>query len=573
MRRVSVFLILLFSAGLACQALVPATPTPTPVPPSPTLTATVTPSPSPSATLTSLPIELLLEMPDPAAFDVRLHPDGGLYVGDRVSMEVIAPPDLDLGADYSVQVATDEGEILGEAAFAPFGIGGRQQATLEWMWDTDGLEAGAHDLSISILPGDLTWTETVTLLPQDLLSPPESLAHWAVEESDCCLVYYLTDTAAARDLEALLVSADEQADDLTARLSMDFVEPIEITLMSRVIGHGGFATGEIYISYLDRNYTGSDFDLVLHHEMVHILDARLGGELRPSILAEGLAVYLTGGHFKPEPLMPRAAALLELIDPQSGSDWYLPLELLIDDFYTAQHEIGYLQAGALVEYMVDTWGWEAFSSFYRDIRYPRGGKHSTAIEDALKVHYGFSLAELETRFKEALRSEEVTQAFRDDVRLTVAFYNTARRYQQAMDPSAYFLTAWLPDGPAMRQYGIVSDLIRHPSSPEHITLEALLVSAEGFLRAGRYRDAGWTIRAVDMVLTAMEEVEADPWTAHPMAASYYQIVSLMLEQGYLVQQIQEWDQGVAVKALESSAELITIQLDWVEGGWQMDRGQ
>ena len=571
MRRASLLLVLLLLITLACRAVVPVTPTPIPLLPSATTTASATSYPHPTAT--PAPTKSSLDIPYPAAFEIRLHPDGGLYVGDRVSIEVIAPQKADLGAEYSVQVSTPDGEVLGEAAFAPFGIGGRQQATLEWIWDTAGVEAGAHDLSISILPGDVSWTETVTLLAQDLLGYPESDAQWAVEESDCCLVYYFTDTAAERDIQALLESADEQAQHVTGQLGIDFTEPIEITLMSRTVGHGGFATGEIYISYLDRNYAGSDFDLVLHHEMVHILDARLGGELRPAIFAEGLAVYLSGGHFKPEPLMPRAAALLDLIDPKSGSDWYLPLDILVDDFYNSQHEIGYLQAGALVEFMVETWGWEAFSSFYRDMHHPHGGKHSTAIEEALAIHLGITLAELEIQFKEALWAQEVTQAYRDDVRLTVAYYNAARRYQQAMDTSAYFLTAWLPNGPAMRQYGIVADLLRHPSSLEHITLEALLVSVDEYLQTGRYKEAGWAIGAVNRVLNAMEQDEAEPLLANPIAVSYYEIVKMMVEEGYRVQQVQDQGESVWVLVNESGPELITIQLDWVEGQWQMERGQ
>ena len=90
----------------------------------------------------------------------------------------------------------------------------------------------------------------------------------------------------------------------------DFSEPLVVTLMPRVLGQGGFASSEMYISFLDRNYAGNMLEMVLHHEMVHILDNRLGGEMRPTILIEGLAVYLSGGHYKLEDLIPRAAALL-----------------------------------------------------------------------------------------------------------------------------------------------------------------------------------------------------------------------------------------------------------------------
>ncbi len=134
-------------------------------------------------------------------------------------------------------------------------------------------------------------------------------------------------------------------------------------LLPRLLGHGGFASREIAVSYLDRNYMAGDEATILHHEIIHILDSRLGGDLRPSALVEGLAVYLSGGHFKPEPILPRAAALLPAepgcvawsagstpLPPSApaegcGIDGYIPLRRLIDNFYFEQHEIGYLEAG------------------------------------------------------------------------------------------------------------------------------------------------------------------------------------------------------------------------------------
>ncbi len=81
------------------------------------------------------------------------------------------------------------------------------------------------------------------------------------------------------------------------------------------------------------------------------------------MLEEGLAVYLTGGHFKPEPLGPRAAALLDL-------GWYISLSNVANDFYNQQHDIAYLEAGSLVKYLVETYGWSAFNQFYRTIPEP-----------------------------------------------------------------------------------------------------------------------------------------------------------------------------------------------------------
>jgi hypothetical protein len=412
-------------------------------------------------------------------------------VGDQVSIEVIAPPGMDL-EEKQVRIQVEEGTTteLGTAGFGPFGIGGRYQATLSWGWDTRDLEPGDYLLTYSILPGGEAWSETVRLNPAEQVPPPEPQAHWETAENECCIVHYITGTDAARDLPLLLEIADEQGQRAIRRMGIEFSDPIPVTLLPRVLGHGGFAANEISISYLDRNYAGNDFDMVLHHEMVHILDGRLGGELRPSLLVEGLAVYLTGGHFKAEPLLPRAAALLQL-------GYYLPLAPLADDFYKSQHEVGYLEGGALIQFLDNRYGWEAYSEFYRDIHPHPSGKQSQAIDAALQAHYGLTLAELEVQFTSFLYRLHVNPDLYQDVRLTVLFYDTVRRYQQLLDPSAYFLTAWLPSGEDMRSRGIVADYLRRPSQPENVTLEWMLVEADQELRAGNYEEAERLLVAVE----------------------------------------------------------------------------
>ncbi|NJN43982.1 MAG: hypothetical protein HC806_04160 [Anaerolineae bacterium] len=80
-------------------------------------------------------------------------------------------------------------------------------------------------------------------------------------------------------------TADEQADLARERIGGgELEEPIIVIFMSRVLGHGGFATGDIYISYLDRNYAGNAPAQVLHHEFVHILDGRLGGSMTSDLV-------------------------------------------------------------------------------------------------------------------------------------------------------------------------------------------------------------------------------------------------------------------------------------------------
>jgi len=501
--RVLAFLVVLVLASLACQALAPqaGSPSPSPSPsasPAPALTSSPTPLHLP------LPSETIVPTPEPeVTYTSRFHPDGDLYVSDVISMEIIAPAEQEAeGRQVQARVIEPVSEDLGAADFRPYGIAGRYQATMQWVWDTSQLEPGAYTLEFTVNQDGPIWTETVILYPQSQIPPPEPEAHWEDAEIECCILYYITGTQSERDLPELLEITEEQAEAAAQNIKTEFDRPVPITLLPRVLGHGGFAGEEIYVSYLDRNYAGSNFGLVVHHEMIHILDNRLGGELRPSILVEGLAVYLSGGHFKTEPVFSRAAALLDL-------GWFIPLSTLTDNFYTSQHEIGYIEAGALVHYLVRSYGWEAFSDFYRDIHPVDDGSQSDAIDRALQDHFDLTLSQLDSRFRVALKRQQVIPDLRDDVRLTVAFYNTVRRYQQLLDPSAYFLTAWLPGGEQMRERDIVADYLRHPTSVENVVLEKMLVEADEHLRAGRYSEAEMLISEVNVALGELDDPAVD----------------------------------------------------------------
>lgn len=481
--------------SLGCQAVTQVSQTQTagvPIAPSPLV------SPAPALTVT--PDATPSPQPE-RGFAVRYHPDGPLYAGDQVSLEVIAPPGWKPdGSWVQVQVQAENGPPgeLGAAEFEAFGLGGRSQATLAWVWDTRRLAPGDYRLLFSIQPQGETWSESVRLLPGEQVPAPEPEAHWEMVETECCVLHYVTGTQAALDLEELADTANEQAQSAIREIGAGFDERIPITLLPRVVGHGGFATREIYISYLARNYASNDFAQVLHHEMIHLLDGRMGGELRLALLSEGLAVYLTRGHFKVEPLMPRAAILLDL-----GA--YLPLAELADSFYLSQHEIGYLEGGAFIQFLVREYGWQGFWGFYRDIHPHESGSQSQAIDSALQAHFGRSLAELEKRFTRELYRLHLNPELYDDVRLTVAYFDTVRRYQQLLDPSAYFLTAWLPSGEEMRERGIVADYLRRPAAPENVALETMLVEADAQLRAGNYSTAA---RILAEINAGLERVEA-----------------------------------------------------------------
>lgn len=497
-----------------------------------------------------------------SAFQTRFHPDGGLYVGDLVSIEIIAPEGVDLeGKPITVTLPTSQGPQTAEARFGRYGIGGRLQANLIWVWDTSGLPAGAHRLVFSLPAENLIWSETATLLPQEQLPSPEPLAEWAIARSRCCNVAYITRTPAERDLKQILEMIDQQAQKASQRMGVALTEPITITLLPRVLGHGGFAGQGIAVSYLDRDYIAGDEAIIIHHEIIHILDGRLGGDLRPAMFVEGLAVYLTSGHFKAEPLLPRAAALLspepgcvawskDLLNeddrPGCGLDRFIPLKRLIDNFYFEQHEIGYLEAGALVAYMVDAWGWERFSAFYRDIHpleqqpnssIDESAAQSRAVEAALRQHFQIGLAQLEQRFQQALHQQVLTPQISEDLRLTVLYYDTARRYQILLDPSAYFLNAWLMDSEEMRKRNLTADYLRRPSQPENLALETMLTAAGESLLSGDLAGAASRVEGVNAVLERYPEQGLQAFTSHPLAADYLTLVQLALRLGYEPQRI------------------------------------
>lgn len=428
-------------------------------------------------------------------FELRWHPEAGLFVGDQLSLEVIAPPGMDLaGSLLEVSLA---GQALGSGEFWLYGLGGRQQATLTWFWDTASRDQGHYALTFRVSPDGPAWQEVIFLHPAEALAEEFQGAAWAEARSACCVVHYVTGTSAERDLPEILPLLDRQAELAALRMNLDFIEPIPIVLLPRVLGHGGFTGREIAISYLDRNYANNDLAQVALHEMTHLLDGRLHDRPLPTLLAEGLAVYVSRGHYKPEPLLARAAALLAL-------DRYLPLAPLADDFYPSQHEIGYMQAGALVQYLVETFGWRPFFDFYGDIELSGYPSQSAALSAALQRHFGLDLPALEQRFLAALQGRPLPPELLEDVRLTVAYYDAVRRYQQALDPSAYFLTAWLLDPEQMRQRGIVADYLRHPAAPRNIELETRLVAAGRALRQGNYRQTERLVAEVNRQLDRFE---------------------------------------------------------------------
>jgi hypothetical protein len=422
----------------------------------------------------------------PVGFSVRFHPDGGIFVGDLVSLEVFAPPGF-TGQNVKVQVSllTPNERSLGELKLSPNAIGG-QSASLLWAWDTSQFKAGDYDLKFVLTPGDQTWQETVHLLAPPSGYPPI----WLERDTACCRLHYFSGSAAARDINLLAEMIDNRARlnagilgfDLTKAINSPQGDKIDIDLIPRVLGQGGFTSDEIIVTYSDQNYIASDFGLILQHELVHRLDGLMGGDYRPLIFMEGLAVTTSSGHYMIEPILLLAANLKK-------DGYYIPLPLLANDFYSHQHEAGYIEAAALVNYLIANWGVDGFNQFYRDIHAIKGGTDAQAIDVGMKKHFGLSLQQMDDRLLAWLEGQPVLPDMEQDLRVTIDYFDLLRAYQAKFDPSADFRQTWLPDPREMRKRGIVADYLRGPNAAVDQTIEQLLLDAGQDWRAGQYSQA------------------------------------------------------------------------------------
>ena len=197
-----------------------------------------------------------------------------------------------------------------------------------------------------------------------------------------------------------------------------------------------------------------------------------------------------------------------------------------DSFYPVQHEIGYLEAGGFVTYLVDRGGWSRFKEFYSDISASDAPTVSAAVDLNLQAYYGATLAQIESEWLASLQSRPADPAVIEDLQTTIRYYDIARRYQELYDPTAHFLSAWLPHPTQVRELGNPADLTRRPEEEINIMLEVMLVAADTAARAGDYTRANVILDSVENIL------DNDGTIIDPMATSYLRIVRAATEYGY-----------------------------------------
>ena len=451
-----------------------------------------------------------------------------VYAGDKVTFQLLphVPSSLRVG-DVNATILVD-GVQVASGPLDRRNWNGQAEGIYEWAWNTTGL-AGDHQIEVVLDPTDtiqsgdedptnnrVTLTTTVEVASGQ--AALDAAATWQTTEISCCFVHVVSDTAAARDLTTLLPLLESAVVQAANKLAIMPSQKLHVYLIDRVVGQGGFAGTDMVVSYVDRRYAGGGFYELLVHEATHILDQQFAPQ-RVTFLAEGLAVWVSGGHYKAEDLNERSAALV-------ATGRYVPLAQLIDDFYPVQHEIGYLEAGGFVTYLIDRGGWSRFKEFYSDISASDAPTVSAALDLNLQAYYGATLAQLESEWLASLQSRSVNPAAVEDLQTTIRYYDIARRYQELYDPTAHYLSAWLPHPTQVRELGNPADLTRRPEEEINITLEVMLVAADTAARAGDYSRA-------NVILASIENILDNGGTIiDPMATSYLRIVRAAAEYGY-----------------------------------------
>jgi hypothetical protein len=228
---------------------------------------------------------------------------------------------------------------------------------------------------------------------------------------------------------------------------------------------------------------------------------------------------------------------------------------LANDFYPVQHEIGYLEAAAFVNYLIDRQGWSRYRDFYNAVTLDDAETPAMALDLNLQIYYNKTLADIEAEWAAYLDELGWDSAAVADLQTTLRHYDAMRYYQRLYDPTAHFLYAWLPYPQEVRSAGNPADLSRHPQSETNLTLELMLQASSEALHAGKYNRANVLLDSVNRVL------DSGGLFQDPLALSYKKIVQVTAVNGYQPQRINlSGNQAIVWATNSKSTTLIQLNL-------------
>jgi hypothetical protein len=331
-------------------------------------------------------------------------------------------------------------------------------------------------------------------------------------------LHYLTGSAAARDLPAIVQTAEAAYAEVTSRLQPPSGQPLDVFLLDRVVGQGGYAASDwVAVSYVDRAYAPSSLKMLLVHELTHHLDGAIGCDEAPALLREGLAVMIAGGHYWPASQPRKAAAL-------PGTEAYVPLNDLVEDFYLHQHEVAYLEAGALLVYLEEALGPQGIEMLCRASSAAEGTDRQRLSAALDEVGLG-DLTDVEQAWLRWLDALHPTDREARALEIEVRYLTTMRAYQVRYDRVANFRKGVIFSPQVAHAHGITADFVRDPDAPEAMALELLLRLAREMLQRQNLARADALLDDVQGALASTA-----PWNG--MAQDVREIVEASLARGY-----------------------------------------
>jgi len=313
------------------------------------------------------------------AGSVRAFPGPDHYAGDVLTFEITS----DSFGDGTIEISMSlDNQIPRNLSATSSWTGLQVLNTL----DTTNLSRH-HTLQFKTPDGILNETYSFDVLPASQRPANERRASWAIKETDCCIFHYISNTAAARDIDFISDHFQKGAEDFSTITGREIDPKLNIYLIDSLWGNGGFgSSGELLISYTDRDYgpalDGAGLEITARHEFTHATDLGLAATPGDGVNFnfEGLAVYVAGGHFKKEPLAERGAALYDL-------GYYVPID---QSSSINQHELAYLYPAAMLTYITETYGQEKIWKLLAADDNPQDGQLGS-LEAAIRSTFGVSL--------------------------------------------------------------------------------------------------------------------------------------------------------------------------------------
>ena len=475
---------------------------------------------------------------------VRAYPGPEHYAGDVLTFEIQTDGSFD--ENLTVSITLDNMPATNVSAKSNF-----INLLLPLALDTTNL-TGQHTVKFRTADGHLNETYSFEVLPADQRPSNEENAAWMVNETDCCKLHYITETAAARDMDFIAEHFQQAAEDFTTITGANIDPKLDIYILDRIWGNGGFGgTGELVISYTDRYYGptigGIGLETLARHEFSHAADIAI-----PSVgdgiefNYEGMAVYIAGGHYKPEPLDQRGAALYDL-------GYYVPVGQ-----YLQQHELSYLYPAAMLTYIVETYGEDKLWEFFGADEDTSDGQ-PLSLEAALQSTFGVSLKDFDQDFQAWLESKEPGEQL-EDLRLTIELQDLRRQYQDTYSPPPYFLLAAAADAVARPEYLPV--VIREANGAANVAVELIIAQGQQAIVDGDYPRAEELIKALsDIISTGKFE--------DPLAKDYLDISLVLEEAGYEAVSFDLLGDQATAQVTMAPPVVTSLELQKVDGIWQV----